>query len=180
MPRPLLFTNLRRRSSFSKPSPLRVLGTSGSLVIGIGMGAAGSGKTVAGKCRRSRPLNGPLATGLQGSQGWLWAEGSWIVPTPPATVTNQAPGTPEPAAQAAPPAGPEVVVTQAPPAPIIESIPLCPGPDFVWIGGSWAWRGSWVWTSGYYYRRPVGQVAWVPGYWGHRTNGWVWMRGRWR
>jgi hypothetical protein len=112
---------------------------------------------------------------MKSSQGWAWADGAWIVPTPPppATAAPQPPAPPPPMAD-------DVVVAQPPPPPIAETIPLCPSPDYVWIGGSWAWRGSWVWSSGYYFRRPVGQVAWVPGYWDHRASGWGWNRGHWR
>jgi len=47
---------------------------------------------------------------------------------------------------------PAPVVVQPPvPAPIVEAVPVCPTPGYVWIGGSWGWcNNHWVWTRGYW------------------------------
>ena len=41
-----------------------------------------------------------------------------------------------------------VVVTPVP-APLVETVPVCPGVDYVWTPGYWAWRGhSYAWVRG--------------------------------
>ena len=39
----------------------------------------------------------------------------------------------------------EVVISEPPPAGPVEVVPVAPGPDYVWVGGYWAWRGRWAW-----------------------------------
>ena len=81
--------------------------------------------------------------------------------------------------QPAPPASApvqEVTVGSAAPAVIVETIPASPDPDFVWVGGCWAWRhtrlgfGYWDWAPGYWVRPPYRGAVWIGGGWGHR--GW--------
>jgi len=51
-----------------------------------------------------------------------------------------------------------VVVASAPvcepspmPTPIVETVPVCPTPGYVWVGGNWGWHGShWTWTRGHW------------------------------
>ncbi|HEY5911881.1 MAG TPA: YXWGXW repeat-containing protein [Verrucomicrobiae bacterium] len=46
-------------------------------------------------------------------------------------------------------APPPVVVQPPMPAPIVEAVPTCPTPGYVWVGGSWGWHDNhWVWTRG--------------------------------
>src|SRR5689334_25448155 len=55
-----------------------------------------------------------------------------------------------------------VVVPPPMPAPVVEAVPACPTPGYVWINGSWGWcDNQWVWTRGY--RGP-------PTYWAHATH----------
>ena len=35
-------------------------------------------------------------------------------------------------------------VQQAPPPPPVETVVVAPGPDYVWIGGEWVWKGRLV------------------------------------
>src|SRR5436305_1420130 len=58
-------------------------------------------------------------------------------------------GIPVPAPVAVAPAP---VYLQAPvPAPIIETMPVCPAPGYVWVGGNWGWCDNhWVWTRGHW------------------------------
>jgi len=51
---------------------------------------------------------------------------------------------------------PVVVTTPVAPAPVamVETVPTCPGADYVWVPGYWSYR-----TTGY---------AWVRGAWCHR------------
>ena len=44
-----------------------------------------------------------------------------------------------------------VVVPPPAPAPIVEVIPVCPTPGYIWVGGSWGWcHNHWVWTRGHW------------------------------
>lgn len=53
-----------------------------------------------------------------------------------------------PSAQVAGEVGPE-----PPPPPPPERIVPAPGPDYVWVAGTWVWLGSrWVWHDGYWHR----------------------------
>jgi len=109
-------------------------------------------------------------------------------PTPPPAVNtaipvHPAPSAPAPAAAppaAAPPATETVVVTQAPPTQVVETIPPCPGPTYVWVGGRWVWRDRWVWAPGFWSPRPWNHAVWVEGHWVHRHHEWVWVNGHWR
>jgi len=51
---------------------------------------------------------------------------------------------PAPAPGAPPPAPDVVVQDPPPPPPQVEVIPAASDPAFLWIGGSWEWRGRWV------------------------------------
>jgi hypothetical protein len=84
---------------------------------------------------------------------------------------------------AAPPFAPpaEVVVADpAPPPPQVEVIPVQPDPSFIWVGGSWEWRGRWCWTGGHWVPRPHPGAVWVHGGWAHRGHGRVWVGAHWR
>jgi len=41
-----------------------------------------------------------------------------------------------------------VGVQEAPPAPQVEAMPASPGPEYVWVEGSWSWHQRWVWAPG--------------------------------
>ena len=47
---------------------------------------------------------------------------------------------------------PPVVSVQPPmPAPIVEAVPVCPTPGYIWVGGSWGWCDNhWIWTRGHW------------------------------
>jgi len=78
------------------------------------------------------------------------------------------------------PVGQEVVVSEAPPAPIVETVTVSPGPDFVWVGGNWVWHGHWVWTRGHWMRPPHAGAVWVPHRYVYRGGVHVYVRGGWR
>jgi len=70
-------------------------------------------------------------------------------------------------------------VSEAPPAPKVETRPAQPGPRAVWIDGHWAWKhGHYAWVSGHWERNPRG--TWVPGHWDQRGRHYVWVAGHWR
>ena len=137
--------------------------------------------------------------------GWVWVNDTWTVgdapgaqsaapPAPPQAPADPAAGPAIPVAPAQapavapspstpPPTAPEMsegtVVTEEPPAPIVEYVPACPSPDYLWVGGNWGWRGGWYWTAGHYSRRPYRGAVWLSGGWGRADRGWAWRGGRW-
>ena len=46
------------------------------------------------------------------------------------------------------------VVGSSPPPPPPETVVVAPGPDYVWVGGTWVWLGGdrWTWRHGYWHR----------------------------
>jgi hypothetical protein len=76
--------------------------------------------------------------------------------------------------------GQEVVVSEAPPPMIVETQTIAPGPDFIWIGGVWAWHGHWVWEHGHWGRPPHPGAVWVAHRYEYRNGVHVYIRGGWR
>lgn len=89
-------------------------------------------------------------------------------PPPSATVVTEQPGSQE------------IVVTEAPPAPLVEAVPVAPGPGFIWIGGCWVWRSHWVWERGHWARPPHHGAVWVPHRYVYRNGVHVFISGGWR
>jgi hypothetical protein len=100
--------------------------------------------------------------------GWVWIEGHYVL--------QAVPPPPPPGQQI------EVVASEEPPAPIFETVPVAPGPEFFWIGGHWHWRGGWVWLAGHYERHPHYHPGayWEAGRWDRRGGSWIWREGHWR
>jgi hypothetical protein len=74
-----------------------------------------------------------------------------------------------------------VYIQIAPPAPIVETVPVAPGPTYYWVPGFWVWDGrDYVWRHGHYALPPHPYTVWVPGHWSHRSKGWYWVPGHWR
>jgi hypothetical protein len=77
--------------------------------------------------------------------------------------------------------GGEVVVAEAPPAPLVETVTIAPDPALVWIGGVWIWSGfGWRWEAGHWARPPRPGAVWVPHRYEYRGGHHVWVRGGWR
>ena len=75
----------------------------------------------------------------------------------------------------------EVDVSGPPPAPLVDVETASPGPDFVWIGGSWVWVGGrWSWEAGRWEHRPHPGAVWVPHHYEYRNGRHVFTRGHWR
>src|SRR5262252_7297157 len=52
-----------------------------------------------------------------------------------------------------------VVVPPPIPAQVVEAVPVCPNPGYVWVGGNWGWCDNhWAWTRGHWG---------PPAYWSH-------------
>ena len=73
-----------------------------------------------------------------------------------------------------------VEVQDDPPPLIVETMPVSPGPDFVWVGGSWVWNGHWVWEHGRWGRPPHAGAMWVANRYEVRNGHRVFIRGGWR
>ena len=86
----------------------------------------------------------------------------------------------QPPPDAPPPQAEVVVDAPAPPPPQVEVVPVAPDPTFIWIGGCWEWRGSWVWVGGRWAHRPHPGAVWVQGHWGYRHHNRVWISAGWR
>lgn len=77
------------------------------------------------------------------------------------------------------PAGADVDVDVPPPAPLDDTVVgVAPGPDYVWVGGSWGWHNhSWQWQRGQWEHPPYRGAHWQAGHYdkGHH----VFHAGRW-
>ena len=75
----------------------------------------------------------------------------------------------------------EIIVKVAPPAAIVETRPVRPGPNYVWIAGYHRWENNaYVWTPGRWMVAPRPHARWVAAHWARRPGGWVFVEGHWR
>ena len=75
-----------------------------------------------------------------------------------------------------------VSVGFAPPLLPVYGQPICPGPDFIWTPGYWAYDpdvDDYYWVPGTWVRAPVVGYLWTPGYWGWSDGYYVWHAGYW-
>ncbi len=74
-----------------------------------------------------------------------------------------------------------VTVTFAPPALPIYIQPLCPGPDYIWVPGYWAWDPDigYYWVPGTWVLAPFPGALWTPGYWAWDDGVFIWYEGYW-
>jgi hypothetical protein len=74
-----------------------------------------------------------------------------------------------------------VSVTYGPPAIPIYAQPLCPGPDFIWVPGYWAWDPDfgYFWVPGMWVLAPFPGALWTPGYWAWNDGVFIWYEGYW-
>jgi hypothetical protein len=83
-----------------------------------------------------------------------------------------------------PPPPPGVVyVRSGPPVEVVETAPVQPSPDHVWIRGHYRWDGvanAYAWVPGHWQVHPAGYTRWVPGHWYARNGAWYWVEGHWR
>ncbi len=72
-------------------------------------------------------------------------------------------------------------VTIGPPPLPVYVQPLCPGPDFIWIPGYWAWDPDfgYYWVPGLWVEAPFVGAFWTPGYWAWSDGVYVWNEGYW-
>ena len=75
----------------------------------------------------------------------------------------------------------EVIIKVAPPAAIVETRPVAPGPNYVWIPGYHNYvNGAYVWTPGRWEVPPRPHARWVAHKWVRRHGGYVLVEGHWR
>ena len=75
----------------------------------------------------------------------------------------------------------EVIVRVRPPVDVVETRPVAPGPNHVWIAGYQRWDGhAYIWVPGRWDRPPHAGWIWEPHRWQERDGRWVFVKGRWR
>jgi len=60
--------------------------------------------------------------------------------------------------------------------------PVCPGPDYIWIPGYWAYDyddEDYYWVPGTWVIAPEPDLLWTPGYWGWNDGFYIWHAGYW-
>jgi hypothetical protein len=75
-----------------------------------------------------------------------------------------------------------ISVRIGPPALPVYAQPICPGPDYIWIPGYWAWGpDGYYWVPGTWVLAPQPGLYWTPGWWGYDADGddYVWHPGYW-
>jgi hypothetical protein len=75
-----------------------------------------------------------------------------------------------------------IFVDFAPPALPYYNQPPCPGPNFIWMPGYWAWGdGGYYWVPGTWVAAPQTGLYWTPGYWAWDGDydAYVWNSGYW-
>src|SRR5215831_19900622 len=75
-----------------------------------------------------------------------------------------------------------VSVRIGPPALPVYVQPVCPGPDYIWTPGYWAYDyddEDYYWVPGTWVLAPAPGLLWTPGYWGWNDGFYVWHAGYW-
>ncbi len=73
-----------------------------------------------------------------------------------------------------------IAVNIAPPALPVYDQPICPGANYIWTPGYWAWNGyDYYWVPGTWVQAPSYGLLWTPGWWGWGNNGYLWHAGYW-
>jgi hypothetical protein len=73
-----------------------------------------------------------------------------------------------------------VSITIAPPELPIYEQPVCPGDDYIWTPGYWAWGDDdYYWVPGTWVLAPEPGFLWTPGYWGWSSGNYIFYDGYW-
>ena len=73
-----------------------------------------------------------------------------------------------------------VSIRIGPPALPVYAQPICPGPDYVWAPGYWAYGpDGYFWVPGTWVLAPEPGLLWTPGYWGFGEGVYLWHTGYW-
>jgi hypothetical protein len=69
---------------------------------------------------------------------------------------------------------------QEPPPPLPEySQPPCPGENYIWTPGYWAYSSGYYWVPGVWVTAPWVGALWTPPWWGFENNVYIWHAGYW-
>jgi WXXGXW repeat (2 copies) len=75
---------------------------------------------------------------------------------------------------------PVTVITYGPPDLPVYEQPECPGDQYVWTPGYWAWEGGdYYWVPGTWVEAPEVGYLWTPAYWAWGGNSFVFHEGYW-
>lgn len=67
-----------------------------------------------------------------------------------------------------------------PPPLRVYAQPICPGPDYMWTPGYWAYGDAgYYWVPGAWVIAPRPGFLWTPGYWGFAGGAYLWHAGYW-
>ena len=72
-----------------------------------------------------------------------------------------------------------ISVDFAPPELPVYEQPACPGEDYIWVPGYWAYDDDYYWVPGTWVLAPEPGYLWTPGYWGWRDNRYFFNAGYW-
>ena len=73
-----------------------------------------------------------------------------------------------------------VSITIAPPELPVYEQPVCPGDDYIWTPGYWAWGDDdYYWVPGTWVEAPEPGFLWTPAYWGWSDGSYVFYQGYW-
>jgi hypothetical protein len=73
-----------------------------------------------------------------------------------------------------------VSITTPPPLLPVYVQPYCPGPNYIWTPGYWAWGpDGYYWVPGTWVVAPQVGLLWTPGYWGWGDGVYLWHAGYW-
>ena len=65
------------------------------------------------------------------------------------------------------------------PLPVYQQ-PLCPGEDYIWVPGYWAWSpAGYYWVPATWALPPDPDLLWTPGYWDFESAAYYWHPGYW-
>ena len=77
-------------------------------------------------------------------------------------------------------AGVFLSINIAPPVLPVYAQPVCPGPDYLWTPGYWAYADAgYYWVPGTWVMAPQPGFLWTPGYWGFAGGLYAWHGGYW-
>jgi YXWGXW repeat-containing protein len=75
-----------------------------------------------------------------------------------------------------------VSIRIGPPILPVYAQPICPGPDYIWTPGYWAYSyddEDYFWVPGTWVLAPEPGLLWTPGYWGFAEGVYFWHAGYW-
>jgi YXWGXW repeat-containing protein len=73
-----------------------------------------------------------------------------------------------------------ISVRIGPPALPVYAQPICPGPEYIWVPGYWAYGDDdYFWVPGTWVLAPEPGLLWTPGYWGWNDGFYIWHTGYW-